>query len=214
MFLAESLTLTYPGERQALFSGLDIRLNKGEMLWLRGPNGCGKTSLLNCLSGVIPHHVKARLDGTLMLGGTDLGALPLNEKYRHLAYQMSDPDDQIFFPRIEKELSFALENAGLPEGDMRGRIALAAEAFGLAGFWLTEPSRLSRGQKKLLLLAVCAAQNTPLLLLDEPSAALSGESLAMVSAWLENYLAAGNMVVMAEHNPALAGLATQILDLS
>ncbi|HPH60364.1 MAG TPA: ABC transporter ATP-binding protein, partial [Candidatus Syntrophosphaera sp.] len=169
MLQVEGLSLRYPRQDRPLLRDLSFCLAPGELLWLKGPNGSGKTSLLNVLSGIIPQRIKAELTGSVTLSGTDLCALPLNEKFRHLAYQMSDPDHQIFFPRIEKELSFALENGGLPAVQMRQRIARAQADFGLNEFGQVEPGQLSRGQKKLLVLATCAALDPPLYLLDEPT---------------------------------------------
>lgn len=212
MLRVEGLCLRYPKQEQPLLRELSFSLAPGELLWLKGPNGSGKTSLLNILSGIIPQRVKAELAGAVTLGATDLGTLPLNEKFHHLAYQMCEPDHQIFFPRISKELSFALENSGMEASRMRARIARAKERFGLLEFGQVEPGQLSRGQKKLLTLAVCAALDPPLQLLDEPTSALSSEATDRLLAWLREILASGRMVVVAEHNPVISGLATATLE--
>lgn len=206
------LCLRYPQQEATLLRDVSFSLGPGELLWLRGPNGSGKTSLLNLISGIIPQRVKAECSGTIILSGTDLCALPLNEKFRHLAYQMSDPDHQIFFPRISKELSFALENAGLPDHEMRQRMAAASASFGLEQFRKVEPGLLSQGQKKMLALASCAALDPPLYLLDEPTSALGDSALERFLAWLRKILDAGRIVVVAEHNAILESLATMKLN--
>lgn len=213
MLRVEGLTLKYPKQQNPLLCDISFSLPPGGLLWLRGGNGSGKTSLLNILSGIIPQRVKADLTGSVTLYGTDISALPLNEKFRYLAYQMSDPDNQIFFPRIAKELSFALENAGLPALEMRERMSLATARFGLEEFGNVEPGNLSQGQKKLLVLATCAAFDPPLYLLDEPSSGLSETAQELLFAWLKEILSAGRMVVVAEHNPVLSSLATATLEL-
>ncbi|MDZ4182135.1 MAG: ATP-binding cassette domain-containing protein, partial [Candidatus Cloacimonadaceae bacterium] len=101
MLEIKQLSLSYPKADKALLEGIDIRLAPGEMLILKGANGSGKTSLLNCLAGIIPEHVHAHLSGSILLSGNDLGSLPLRERFHYLAYQMSDPDTQIFFPDTE-----------------------------------------------------------------------------------------------------------------
>lgn len=213
MLQVQNLYLHYPDQTEPLFENLSFQLQEGNLLWLKGPNGCGKTSLLNCISGIIPQRIKAECSGTIRLNDLDLNPIPINERFRYLAYQISDPDNQIFFPRVEKELSFALENAGLTIPQMKERISKATEEFGLQDFWETEPGKLSRGQKQLLVLAFCAAQDTPLYLLDEPTSALSSESILKVKNWLKNILSKGKIVIMVEHNYELGSLATQILDL-
>ena len=213
MLKVKNLYLCYPGQSEPIFQNLTFELKDGELLWLTGPNGCGKTSLLNCISGIIPQRLKAEFKGDIILNDLDLNPIPINERFRYLAYQMSDPDNQIFFPRVEKELSFALENAGLTIPEMKERILQASKDFGLQEFWETEPGKLSRGEKKLLVLAFCSAQDTPLYLLDEPTSALSGESILKVKNWLIKLLSQGKTVIMVEHNPNLSSLASQILDL-
>ncbi len=212
MLRVEGLGLRYPKQERWLLRDISFRLAPGELLWLKGPNGSGKTSLLNVISGIIPQRVKAELTGSVTLSDIDLCHLPLNERFRHLGYQMSDPDHQIFFPRIEKELSFALENGGLPAEEMRKRIARAQACFGLVSFGQVEPGHLSRGQKKLLVLAACAALDSPLYLLDEPTAALSDTALKLLLDWLTKLLASGRSVLVAEHNWVIGDLATTTLD--
>lgn len=213
MLQVQNLYLCYPEQSKPIFEKLSFELQEGELLWLKGPNGCGKTSLLNCISGIIPMRIKTEFNGTIKLNNIDLNPVPINERFRYLAYQMSDPDNQIFFPRVEKELSFALENAGLTIPEMKERILQASKDFGLQEFWETEPGKLSLGEKKLLVLAFCSAQDTPLYLLDEPTSALSCESILKVKNWLIKLLSQGKTVIMVEHNPNLSSLATQILDL-
>ncbi|HNT52717.1 MAG TPA: ABC transporter ATP-binding protein [Candidatus Syntrophosphaera sp.] len=213
MFEIADLSLRYPSQAEFLWQKLRLRLKPGELLWLRGANGCGKTSLLNAISGIVPQRVAAELTGTIHLDGTDLRPLPLNVRHRHLAYQMSDPEQQLFFPRLGKEIVFALENQALPPAEMRSRLDAAGRRFGLNNWLEREPVTLSQGQKKLLLFAVCAAMQTPLLLLDEPAAGLSGAALDALGAWLREWRAAGRIVILAEHAFPFPELASQVLEL-
>lgn len=212
MLQISGLSLTYP-EKPNLFDGLEFSLQPSEILLVQGPNGSGKTSLLNAIAGIIPEHVKAELGGSITLNGQDLRALPLREHFRHLSYQMSDPDTQTFFPQVTKELAFALENLGLDAAEMRRRIYAAAEFFGLDGLLSREPGTLSLGQKKLLLFAVCEALATRLVLLDEPSVSLGERALQTFRAWLERLSNSGRLVILADHAPAVQALATRSLSL-
>ncbi len=213
MFRIENLSLAYPTQNRKLIDGISVTLQQGELLYLKGANGSGKTSILNAISGIIPQRVKAEVSGSITFNGTDLSPIQLNERFRYLCYQMSDPETQIFFPRLEKEIAFALENQGLHAQEIRRRIDSSADFFGISPLLSREPSTLSFGQKKLLLFATCSAMQTPLILLDEPSAGLSVTALDRLLAWLRNALKEGRIVVMAEHNQALTDLASQVLDL-
>jgi energy-coupling factor transporter ATP-binding protein EcfA2 len=213
MFSFEDLSLTYPHSRMPLFSRLSVVLQPGELLLLRGANGSGKTSLLNSLSGVIPHRVKAELSGRIRMDGTDLQQVPLNEKLRYLSYQMSDPDHQLFFPTLRKELAFSPENLGLPVDEIEKRISANMEIFGLDDLRKRDPANLSRGEKTMLVLAVCAAMQSTLILLDEPTAALGIKGKARVMDWLRQELLQGRMVICADHDNDLAVIASQVLEM-
>lgn len=213
MLRVAKLSLRYPGAATSLLEDISFELRPGELLWLCGPNGCGKTSLLNCLSGVIPQRVSASVTGSCSLNGQDLAPIPLTERFRLLAYQMSDPGAQLFFPRVRKELSFALENLGLPRERILSRISYWTEFFELDALLAREPATLSFGEQKLLLCAVCASMEAPLLLLEEALSGLSDMSRERVLAWLKLSLGEGKMVVATEHSRGLELLATCNLDL-
>ena len=182
------------------------------MLLLRGPNGCGKTSILNAIAGIVPQRIKAEVQGGIILNGTELNPIALNQRLRFLAYQMSDPDTQIFFPRGVKELSFALENLGLPRTEIQARLDAAASAFGLEQLLHRDPALLSLGQKKLLLTAVCSTLQTPLILLDEPAQGLDDSAFTLLTKWLQEKMASGTIIIAAEHDHRLSEMATQIME--
>ena len=197
----------------AVLENVSLVVNPGDRVGLVGPNGCGKTSLLNLIAGIIPQYVRAECSGSISLDSLDLQPVPLRERFRFLCYQLNDPDNQIFFPRLEKELAFALENLGLPPDEMKRRIAASARYFGFDGMLDRAPDTLSSGQKKLLLLAVCECLQSPLVLLDEPSSGLSANALATLKDWLEKLLSQGGMVLVADHEFSYLPSGSRFLEL-
>ncbi|MBP8705638.1 MAG: ATP-binding cassette domain-containing protein, partial [Candidatus Cloacimonas sp.] len=62
---------------QKLWEGINLKIPEGSIFHLKGPNASGKSSLLNAISGIIPEYVKAKTTGNILLGQTDLQAIPL-----------------------------------------------------------------------------------------------------------------------------------------
>lgn len=201
MLCLSNLNLSF-GSR-TLLRNVNLELSPGVIGVLTGVNGCGKSSLLNCISGVIPSYIKADISGRLMLDGFDLSAIPLYEKFRYLWYSMANPSRQFFFPTCEAELAFALENMGLPADMIRQRIESALERFHLSRELLQSPFSLSGGQRSLLLCAMAEALDAKLFLLDEPSAGLSEASLVLLGNWLADLKRRNKIVLLAEHNAVL-----------
>lgn len=211
MLQISNLTLSY-GQR-VLLRDFRLELPAGAVGVLTGVNGCGKSSILNAISGVIPQYVKAGLEGKITWGDTDLRAIPLTEKYRYLWYSLSDPSRQFFFPTCEAELAFALENLGVEAAEIRRRIEQALARFGLERELMHSPLSLSGGQRSLLLCAMAEALDPQLFLLDEPGAGLSESSLILLQSWLHDLKGRNKAVLLAEHNTLLIGGADLVFPL-
>lgn len=205
------LELKYPQAAQALWTEVSLVLLPGELGAVSGPNSCGKTSLLNAISGVVPHYIKAELRGSIIHGNTDLIGMPLNEKYHHLGYLMADVRAQLLFPTGFDEVSFALENLGLPPDEITHRVEAAAVFFGIQELLPRHPHSLSGGEQKLLLMAGLEALQPPLLLLDEPEAALSERSLELLVKWLMILQSRGQIALLATHSDILQTLCSKQL---
>lgn len=205
MLKISCLNLAY-GEHK-LFENFDLRLEAGQLCWVRGSNGSGKSSLLNAISGVTAHTGHAELSGKTELDGSELNCLPLFEKFRYLWHSQSDPEMQFFFPTCEAEIAFALENMGLSTNEIKQRIDKSLAAVGLDKIRHQSPKTLSFGQQKLLLFAIGEALNPLLFLLDEPLTGLSDSSVMLVISRLKELKQQGKTIIIAEHDPVIRSLA-------
>ncbi len=191
-------------------NGLDVEIEEGELVAIRGPSGSGKSTLLNLLGGL------DRPDaGSLTVAGADLGKLTEAElcRFRNLSIGFVF---QVF--HLIPVLS-ALENVELPLRLMslsakrrREQARLALELVGLADRMTHRPDELSGGQQQRVAIARAIATDPKLLLADEPTGDLderSGEEI------MELFLALNaqhkKTVVMVTHDSGKAARATRQL---
>jgi len=212
MLQTNNLSVRYPLQ-DWLFKDVSLILNKGETLWLKGANGSGKTSLLYAVANVIPQMIEAERTGEFFLYNDLLNDISLQNLIPKLSLMLCNPYWDMFFTCPEDEIVFALENIGLSESEIDGRLKSVSEEFGF-GEWLKFPThKLSVGWQKMVVLAVHAAIRPKILLLDEPLNGLSPANITTVMNWLAGYTSKGGILIIAEHSPLIAKLNPAILNL-
>ncbi|WP_037718661.1 MULTISPECIES: ATP-binding cassette domain-containing protein [Actinomycetes] len=179
----------------ALFSGLDLAVDAGECLVVRGANGAGKSTLLRCLYGN-----QAPTSGSVSVCGG-----PPDERSTAFRRRVSVLfDDSALFdeltPRQHLDLLRNSFGGELTEGPIPAPDVPAAE--------------LSAGQRRRLLLHAAVARPHEVLLLDEPERALDAEGRAWLSTLVRTSTGRGAAVVVASHHPPLADeVADYVVDL-
>ena len=110
----------YPGlPAQELFRDLDLKLPRGSMTALLGAPDSGKTTLCRILAGLVPRFSGGALEGTVFLPGGELGERPPFELVEEVGLVFQNPADQLFAPRCDLEVAFALESLGRDRAEIR-----------------------------------------------------------------------------------------------
>ncbi|MFH1024747.1 MAG: ABC transporter ATP-binding protein [Planctomycetota bacterium] len=138
----------------------------GEHVALVGLNGAGKTTLLYAAVGLVP------FEGAISILGTPLSSSTERTIRDRTGFLFSVPDDQILFPNVLDDVAYTLERKGIPRSEARRESIAVMESLGIAQLASRAPHRLSHGQRQRVALAGALVADPPLLLLDEPSAAL------------------------------------------
>lgn len=172
----------------------DLDLPPGERVAVMGPSGAGKSTLLSLIAGFL--HPAA---GHIRWQGHDLTGIPPGRRPVSVLFQ-----DQNLFPHLD-----AAQNIGLGlrpdlrlDADQRARVARAIDDVGLTGFQNRLPANLSGGQQSRVALARVLLRARPILLLDEPFAAL-GPALKSEMLDLLSRIGAetGALMLMVTHDP-------------
>ena len=176
-----------------ILHGVSIAVHDGEIVTIIGPNGCGKSTLMKTLAGL----VKIR-SGQIRFRGEDLsGAPPERVVAKGLCYV---PQAANIFPSLTIRENLEM-GAFLRKDDYRGRIK---DMFDLFPDLARQPTRkahtLSGGQRQMLAIARALMLDPALLLLDEPSAGLSPAMLSLVFDRIANINATGVALLLVEHN--------------
>ena len=163
-------TFTYPGASAPTLADVTLAVDAGQFVTLCGGSGSGKTTLLRCIKPTLaPHGAKT---GEICFAGQPTDALTQRTDCTEIGFVMQEPDAQIVTDKVWHELAFGLENLGLPNAEIRARVAETAAFFGIEGWFDRDVSTLSGGQKQLLNLAAVMTMRPSLLLLDEPTSRL------------------------------------------
>lgn len=159
------LHFSYPDGRVAL-KGVSMQVGWGEKVALVGPNGAGKSTLALHLNGILQGQGEIRVAGMALTKPN----LPVVRAKVGLVFQ--NPDDQLFSPTVFEDVAFGPLHMGLPEAEVRARVAQALAQVGMADFEQRLSHRLSLGEKKRIAIATVLAMSPEILVLDEPSAGL------------------------------------------
>lgn len=194
---------------------VSLTVPRGAFCLLVGPTGCGKTTLLRlCKPELAP--VGERL-GEIRVLGRDVDELARDpvRSATSVGYVAQDPENQIVCDTVWREMAFGLESVGIPEPEMRRRVAETCYYLGMEPWFRASTSELSGGRKQVLALASALAMRPGLLLLDEPTSMLDPVAERTFLSLLEHAnRELGVTVVVATHRPdPMAPYATQTLSL-
>ncbi|MFE9020201.1 thiol reductant ABC exporter subunit CydD [Streptomyces sp. NPDC007808] len=207
----EGVSVRYPGRAADAVSDVSFAVQPGETVALVGPSGAGKSTLLNVLLGFVPP-----TEGSVLVGGVDLTDLDLKEWRSRIAWVPQRPHlyagtiaENVRLARSDADeaaVRRALEDAGALE-------FVDALPQGIETVLGEDGAGLSAGQRQRLALARAFLADRPLLLLDEPTAALDGATEGEVVEAVGR-LAVGRTVLLVVHRPALLGVADRVVRLA
>lgn len=201
MLSVKDLGFSY-GEIRAL-SGVSLELGRGELLCVMGPNGSGKSTLIDCLLGM-----HRDISGSVTLCGRDVLSCSRREIAQRAAYVPQS--HAVTFPYTVREVVTMGRTAyvsafGTPPEDSAELCEKALRRVGILELADKPYSRISGGELRLVILARALCQDTPLILMDEPTAHLDYRNeLIFMEIASELCLSDGISLLIATHSPEQA----------
>lgn len=189
MVSARGLTHSY-GSRAAL-EGVGFEVAAGEILAIAGPSGCGKSTLLELVAGLLePSSGVIEVTGRTDPGGRLAGCAWMPQR-----------DCLLPWYSALDNAALALRNQGRPRKEARAEAATRFEHFGLTEFEQARPDELSGGMRQRVAFIRTLTSGKPVLLLDEPLAALDAITRGELQEWLGPVLnESGATVLLVTHD--------------
>jgi NitT/TauT family transport system ATP-binding protein len=172
---------------------VSIDVGQGEFVAIVGPSGCGKSTLLNLIAGLeTPSGGVIEVEGQRVSGPRKIG-------------YMFQADTLLPWRTVEENVALGPELDGVPAGVRRARVEALLAQVGLGAFARALPHELSGGMRKRVQLAAVLANEPPVVLMDEPFAALDAQTRAVLEDDLMRlWRNSGKSIVFVTHDLAEA----------
>lgn len=193
---------------EVLFSGFNMKLERGETACIVGQSGCGKTSLLNAVMGFVPLK-----EGSIQVGEILLDISTIDSVRRQIAWIPQELALPFEWVKEMVALPFGLKvNRSVPFSEER----LFAYLYELGlehELYTKRVNEVSGGQRQRIMLAVAAMLNKPLIIIDEPTSALDADSTGRVLSFFRRQAEKGTAVLAVSHDKDFASGCHYLIEL-
>ena len=199
MISFQNFSFRYEESKNFTLRGIDMTVRTGEFILLTGRSGCGKTTLIRSLNGLIPHFYPGEIKGDLLMDGHSLLEMKPSELAGQVGTVFQDPRSQFFMTDTTRELAFGCENLGLAREETIDRIAKAAKDLELADYLNRSIFALSSGEKQQIAVGSVYALSPKVYIFDEPSANLDYAATKRLAEIMGKLKRDGYTIFVVEH---------------
>ncbi|SCN25935.1 Cell division ATP-binding protein FtsE [Clostridium sp. N3C] len=191
----KDVSKTYDNKQYAL-SNINIKIEKGEFVFLVGPSGAGKSTFIKLLLKEVD-----ATSGTIILGDTVVNNLKRKELpyYRRKIGMVFQDFRLIPTLNVYENVAFAMRVVEAPYREIKKRVPMALSMVGLSSKFKQFPNELSGGEQQRVSLARALVNNPSLLIADEPTGNLDPDTAMEIMSTLDDINKAGTTILMATH---------------
>jgi energy-coupling factor transport system ATP-binding protein len=197
--VVDNLSFRYRRRDDWAIQDISFEVEPGQVLLIAGASGCGKTTLMRCINGLIPNTYSGEMTGEIRLFGASVREMPMGQISQAVGTLLQDPERQILGSYVLNEVAFGLESLGLPREEIHPRVEKALDRLGILDLRDRETFGTSGGEKQKIALAGVLAMEPKILLLDEPLASLDPMSAHEALDAFRQLADEGYSVMIVEH---------------
>uniref|UniRef100_UPI0028DB7E2A ABC transporter ATP-binding protein n=1 Tax=Slackia exigua TaxID=84109 RepID=UPI0028DB7E2A len=199
MIEIENVTYTYPEAAAPALKEVSLSVADGECVLLCGKSGCGKSSVIRLINGMIPNFYEGELTGSVLHDGRLVSELPLYAIAEKTGTVFQNPRTQFYTVNTTSEIAFGCENLGMPRERIVERVQRTVEDLEIEDLMDRSIFELSGGEKQIVAFASVYAMRPSVYVLDEPSANLDMSAVERLRRILALLKRQGATIVIAEH---------------
>lgn len=199
MIHIQNVSFTYEQADTPSLKNINLSVKTGECVLLCGKSGCGKTTLIRLLCGMLPDFYNGAFTGSVSVKGIDPVTAPMYEIAKTVGTIFQNPRTQFYTVNTTSEIAFGCENFGMEPELIRDRVCETADALHINSLLDRNIFQLSGGEKQKIAFASIYAVNPDIYVLDEPSSNLDNHAINELRSMLQFLKAHGKTIVIAEH---------------
>lgn len=199
MIRLENINFKY--DEEIILKDINLKVNKGECLFLMGENGSGKTTLLKILNGLLladsgNYYFNNELVNDKYLKDN----IKSKEFHQKIGYVFQNSDAQLFNTSVYDEISFGLNQMNLDKEGIEKRTSDILDLFDLNKLKDRSPYTLSGGEKKKVAIGSILVTNPDILIMDEPLSSLDKKNEQWLIEFLNKLKLAGKTMIITTHD--------------
>lgn len=197
----KQVSYRYPTSKTANLKEVNLTVESGEFIAVIGRNEAGKTTLCNVIRGFAPHFYQGKLSGSVHVNGKDVLRTEIGDLSWDVGYVFQNPFNQNSGVKatVYEEISYGLENLGIPRREIFDRVDEVINLLGIAYLADKHPMRLSGGQCQRVALASIIVMEPAILLIDEPTSQLDPKGTEDVFKIIDMLKKKGKTTILVEH---------------